>query len=494
MKLLRTSLPTAIAVAIAGLFTLFLSLTILLAAPTMQLGSSPSIYWHIGVIGVVGLTAYISQRAACLLGTFHRRLALATVIALALLLRLFFISIVTVIPVSDFDLYQSIASQFSRVTHDASDYIALFPHVISYPAILAPIYAVFGAHVLVAQLLNVLLGSSSILLVYCVGRLLHSRRCGFLSAAFYALWPSHIAYSVLVSTEIVFTFLMLVCVLLFGLIVTQTNASSRCRMFTFCLLGSLLRIANAIRPFGLILIIAVTVYYVLFVNEPGALIRRTLLVCTVTLSYMAMGQVVNYGITAAIGQRPVTAPVGFNLYVGTNSDSGGTWNPDDARALRDLLSNPENTAQSIQDKLLAMAIDRIRSHSLLQTARLLLDKHRAMWLGDSDIVNYILAGADTQHPSYVNVREHKDSIRTVMNTYYYVMLSLSMICGAIVLARQDTGYIILCFLVILGTVMVHVFVEVGGRYHYPMMPLLAIIAAYGIVRCGPQALSEPRKS
>ncbi|HWP09868.1 MAG TPA: glycosyltransferase family 39 protein [Polyangiaceae bacterium] len=72
---------------------------------------------------------------------------------------------------------------------------------VGYAALLWPFYAAFGPHVLVAQLVNVLLGLATIYLLYATTRALFGEGAGRAAAWLWAVLPTSIAYTTCVASE-----------------------------------------------------------------------------------------------------------------------------------------------------------------------------------------------------------------------------------------------------------------------------------------------------
>lgn len=72
---------------------------------------------------------------------------------------------------------------------------------VGYAALLAPFYAVFGPHVLVAELVNVLLGLATIHLLFATTRALFGEPAGRSAAWLWAVFPTSIAYVTCVASE-----------------------------------------------------------------------------------------------------------------------------------------------------------------------------------------------------------------------------------------------------------------------------------------------------
>ena len=115
---------------------------------------------------------------------------------------------------------------------------------VGYSFILSIFYRVFGPALLIAPILNALLGSGVAAVVHRLGRYFTTSSRAKLAAALVALHPGLIAYSPLVMTEVLATFLLLVA----GLLVLAFRDGIR----GYLAAGFVLGIATLVRPESLL--------------------------------------------------------------------------------------------------------------------------------------------------------------------------------------------------------------------------------------------------
>ncbi len=397
--------------------------------------------------------------------------------------RLIWNSLINVIPLADFETYNIFATAMSQGKITGHGYISIFPHTIGYPAVLSVFYRIFGAKVIVAQILNVFLACGISLMLFKVGSILKDRTCGFFAAMIWALWPSQIFYTVLVSTEILFTFLMLLCIYVF-LKVISWKRNTVVSTAAFFSIGVLAAVTNAIRPLALILIAAMIIYYLLFSEKMSGkrnLFTRIAFVFSLIIGYLVVSQIVTISISRAINKEVANLPIGFNLYVGVNYESGGTWNSEDSQTLTEVLKIPDIKAQEVHDIIINSALARIKARTLKDSLVLFVRKNSTMWLVDYDILNYIKAGLDRDKPGVLDFAKYENLLVKVSNLYYYIIMLLCLF-GSVVNSRNtDNSGILFIVLIILGIVFLHAFVEVAGRYHFPAMSLFALVGSYCLI-------------
>jgi hypothetical protein len=90
---------------------------------------------------------------------------------------------------------------------------AFFPP--GYPALLGVAYALFGAHHLVARVLNCVLATATCLFTYGIGRRAYGEGIGLLAAAIFAVLPGDIFYASQILSEVSFGFALSGCIYAF---------------------------------------------------------------------------------------------------------------------------------------------------------------------------------------------------------------------------------------------------------------------------------------
>ncbi len=91
---------------------------------------------------------------------------------------------------------------------------ALWPP--GYPALMAPLYAIFDADLRAPKIANAVLGALTCLVTFALGKRLFGPRVGLAAAWILALYPGHIFFSALILSELAFTLLMTLVVWLFA--------------------------------------------------------------------------------------------------------------------------------------------------------------------------------------------------------------------------------------------------------------------------------------
>lgn len=448
-----------------------------------------------------------------------------SIVLVCLIPRIICINIVNIIPISDFETYHVFASELCNGNTPGSMYISIFPHTIGYPAVLSIFYRIFGAKVLVAQMLNIVLSCGIAILIYILGRKLHSSKCGLISAIIWSLWPSQVFYVSLVSTEALFVFLNLLCIIFF-INIAESRLSMKISFLLFAFLGALCAFANSIRPMALITLTGMCIYLILYTEKtPGvpydealnvyrtsetykgiknylqpkiilSLRHKELMkipaIIIILISYLITTKTIQAAISNTIDRSLPSKPFGYSFYIGTNYDANGIWNQDDANTLGELMNNPNMTPQLIHDTLSKMAVERLKGKSTLQTVKLIWGKFSTMWAADSDFVMYMEHAVDKKSPSVFDFFRYERLLIKTANLYYHIFMIIAGVGNFFLVLRRKSYYSMIC-MIILGYMFAHFFLEVAGRYHYPVISLISLLSGYGLV-CFSQFLDLGQKT
>lgn len=300
-------------------------------------------------------------------------------------------------------------------------YMALFPHIFGYSSFLSWFIRIFGSGELLAQWLNVALTALSGSFLFLLAKRWWGLAAG---ASAYLLWiicPSQTIYNSLVLSEPLYTAMLLGVLLL----LTRWEDGGKRPI----LLG-----AAAGLPALAVLLIA----------------------------YLLTGPLWQAHLTRRIGEEPATTP-GYSVLVGFNAQYSGQWNQEDSDLLFSFRDEPGAAAQQAQEKAMEAAKERITSGEI-SFLHLMKEKVRIFLGTDSACVGY----AST-------VLRHIDLFSLACNSFYYAAILLAA-GGLIRLWRQRSRSLVLLLpLYVLGLTSAQMLVEVAGRYHYSVIPVLLLL-------------------
>ena len=398
-------------------------------------------------------------------------------------------------PASDYKTYYEMAVMI----HDGTlmeegpgycDYVAMFPHVYGYPAVLAWFFGIFGPSVHSALIFNLIVSVLSMILVWAIARLAGGRFCALTALFIYTFLPSVILYSDFVASEPLFTLILLLAAYLFLLSLKETEWKKKHPWFTtieIVLMGVTLAFGSFIRPMAMIFLVAAIICmlpivrkeYDIPINDVPLGIRATdtgWKRCLILLVvYMGLSRLFTMGTSYAVDRELAgsSASFGYNLLVGLNLESYGGWNQEDADYLYDAFYKT-GSAQEAQLICRDMAFERLKvdPRALLN---LFVHKFDVLWGNDDYGASWNILFMDQQK----NLTEDRESLlyrmMDVSDLIYLVLLLEAGIYGFVMFRLQPNG-LYSCTLLYLGTAALHLLVENQNRYHYHALAFLAILA------------------
>ncbi len=467
--------------------------------------------WYGGILLVMGGLWLVSNTLAILASHYKlyrftpknpkmltavEAILITLVVISAVAVRLWIIRNLPVQPESDFQTYYKIAELLANGTllRDGTgycDYISQFPHVIGYPYILSKIFMVFGPSVKAGLYLNLTASVLSILFVNRIGRLTCGRAGGFLAMLLVAFWPSQILYINQLASEPVFMCLTLLCIWIIAYLfkIPASVKASRILML-YVILGTLLGMAGAVRPVAIILLVAMIICTITYrakasdISRAGlikSLMSRGWIGATIVLvSYLVCSLIIS-GATAKTIDRELpgsTVSFGYNLMVGLNMESKGTWNEEDSKFLNDRYMDT-GSAQEAHKASRNEAVKRLTKDPL-GIANLMFEKYTMLWWNDDYGAYWNLLFLEQQGNLTADKRELINDITIWNNVYYIICVYLSLVAGIFLWFRKSVGTKNVLILYFIGTALLHMILESQGRYHYNILPVFALLAVSGL--------------
>ena len=352
-------------------------------------------------------------------------------------------------------------------------YVALFPHILGYSSFLSLFLRLFGTSPLVPPILNVLLTTASGALIYHLCLRWRDEESAVFASLLCTLCPSKLLYNTMVLSEPFYTCLLL----LFLSLLTAVDERTRRPEFGYGLgllaglLGALLlRGIHATRPIAPVPLIAFGLWLLLLRGKElgdARLWRRWLcFAAALLLGYGLTGPLWNAYAAARLGEEPASVP-GYSLYVGFNPDTLGAYADEDMDLLLQYRYEENSSAVAAQAKMLAEAKARVRSREV-DFARLFPAKLRSFLGNDEGGAYYSMDAL----PSYYSL------LAIISNVFYYALLPLALLGAWRAWREKQRGILLLAPLYVLGLTLAHMLVEVAGRYHYSIIPMLVLLAAF----------------
>lgn len=399
---------------------------------------------------------------------FIRRLLIIAGVGLAL--RLAWAALVPVIPLSDSYIYwitsQNIVNHGTYgIEHDRP--FSYWP--VGTSGIYALGYQIFGINLIAVQILNILAGLSVIITTGLLARLWFGETVGLLAAAIICLWPSLIFYSTIMASEVFF--MAFVNIALLAWYSQKSNF-----LFRGFVAGSAFAISIYVRPIALLVPIVLAVIDV--VRRP-ATFRKTAFLATISVAIAALALAPwvkrNFDVHDAF--VIVSTNGAPNLWMGNNPESNGGYMP--------LPKSVESMNEIERAEYLGdIAKDYILNHPLRTT---LVSINRIFTTHARETIAVVWNEEGIRH-RFGNFA--LTPLKAIATLYWYLALGAALFG---ILLFTKTGIASGRFTSFLQQVshpavvlfayytVVHAIVVGGDRYHFPSIPLVAILAAFALV-------------
>jgi len=354
-----------------------------------------------------------------------------------------------------------------------------------YPAMLAAVYRLFGADPAWAFLLNVVAGTLSCWLAGRIALAIASTRAQLLATGLLAVAPSHILFASLVMSETVYTTMMTGLVL--GAIVLVRRGDERVPWGGWLGWGAAVGIASLVRAEAVVLLAAPLV--VLATTRMRARHIAAIAILVVAGAFFAelpwlvrnarvFGRVVpvstSFGRTFLIGHNPV-ADGDMNLY-----------SPDPEADQRDLATGGPARELAVDERLRDAGLEFMREHPG-EELRLIGKRFYNMFRSDRVWSEWYIPADPARVPAGAIER-----LGQLSNLYYWLLLLVAAPAFVRSLRRADSARLLLSLVVISWSAFFVVLLYGSQRFHFPLLPLLCVLAADTLCRGWAAAYSERR--
>ena len=388
------------------------------------------------------------------------------------LIHFLYICIFKIEPVNDYYRFWTTSiSLAQQMPVDEPRYLAAFPHILGYSSFLSLFMRFWGTSPMLAAILNVFFTTFSGLIIYTLAFRWFGLSSAIYSFIIWILCPSKMMYNSMVLSDPYYTFFILVFILFIDYLRCEIiNNHWFLIVIAAFLCGVCLVIVNSARPIAAIPIIAFFLWLFLLreTDLHNKALRRKWLVFTVVLLFVYFGgeKLWNSHVRDIVGED-VSAIPSYSIAVGFNADSGGAYSSDDMKLLHYYMNEVGLTAVQAQEKMMALAESRITSGSF-SLLELFVKKLQA-FLGDDGSAAVYTKDILSKPMYYI--------AQIMSNVYYYVLAMLALYATACLIRKSPTNVFCIVPMYVLGLTFAQMLVEVAGRYHYSIIPMLILIAA-----------------
>lgn len=388
-------------------------------------------------------------------------IALAVVSAIAVAVRIVFVSIVRPVPVSDFGWYYQHAVQITTGLGFTTNGFPTAYWPLGWPYFLAAVFAVFGPNAYAGEVVQAILNGLTAGLVFVIAYRIAGGACALAAGLIYAFLPSAIEWSAVLASEPLYTFLVTLAICMWVCLSPR-------RIGWFAASGILIGAATLVRPTALFLWVPLLIY--LWYAAERKTFRDILLPAAIVFAFaiaaIAPETVRNYRVFHTFVLICNTG--GLTLWTGNNPD----FHPGDTvlhnAKLQSMAQDPRTEVAA--DQLAeGMAISYIRSHPAKTVSRV-IPKLRSLYARDDEPIQYAFATDTSTKLGW--------TVRLINRAYYYGVLLLALAGVVLCFRRPPAPAWLLVLLVILYNTMPFVILPAYDRYHFQTMPYFAVFAGF----------------
>ncbi|THE11342.1 hypothetical protein E1I69_15380 [Bacillus timonensis] len=409
------------------------------------------------LIGIIALGLYILFVNRYI----SNKVFLLLLIVFSFLLRLGWVLLIKTPPESDFLILYRAAIDAAKGDFSFSEtlYFSSWVYQIGFTMFQALIISLFGKSLFILKFLNILFTVGIVVVIYLIARKLVNETAGRIAGLLYAVYPSSIAMTSVLTNDHLSTLLFY---LGFYLIITIKRNTLKAGL----LIGLLIGLGNIIRPLGSLILLAILLYFLVYkiilANKDQRMpaIRS---IIGIFASYFIIMNVVSYAfIAGGVTDYPLSnrAPY-WKFLVGFNHETKGNYSAEDSAYMSKFALGAER--DSIEKDLV---LERLSDKK--QVLMLFYDKFQIMWgYRDSSII-WSMSKVDM--PFYFH------RVKIFEHSIYLFMLFLSLIS---MLKLKPKNGLLLFMILTLGYVSVHFLIEIQTRYRYFIIPTFAMLAGGG---------------
>ncbi|THK41187.1 glycosyltransferase family 39 protein [Methylophaga sp. SB9B] len=384
------------------------------------------------------------------------------ILIVALALRLLWLALIPVVPVSDSIMYHEFAKSISA----GNGYAYPEGHLTAYwpvgtPAIYAFLFTVFGESFLIIAIFNLIVGLLTLVLMMALAKLWFNEPTAYIVGVIYALWPSQIQFTTILASETIFNVFILL-----GIFFWYRPESNK---YSNWIIASVFFVAAAyVRPIALL--IPFIIIGLSFLR--GFDFKKVFSSAIITVITMAIlitpWAVRNYNLFGEVVL--ISTNGGPVFWMGNNPDSTGEYMP-----LPEDLYFESETERA--DYFKSEAVKHIKAEPGIFAKRLVkrfVDYYRSENIG----VNWNIEGIKQQgwDKAVLPLK--------LISSAFWVLLVLLALYGAVNLIRKEGWFNALTvtpiFALIAYNTTLHTIIASGDRYHFPIIPFIGLLAGYSL--------------
>ena len=382
-------------------------------------------------------------------------------------------------------LSTNFTSDFEDIHNFAVDVVSgrPFANLANYPSIpwathlnmtglvLSLVYRIFGASFTVAKMFMVVMSGLTIWFIYLAGRDVSNARMGFVAASLYSTLPSLIGYTGIPSGENIALPLITLAILFYirAYRKEEHKLSRSVLFYVFC--GITIGLVDWFRPGGIILIAALVISDLLYMNRSNTFPFRVSTLSGLVISYLIVSSL-SVVISESFFQRPVLSTsqkIGYFVLIGLNPTEEGQINLEDRDIAFQAYARFEDNNSAANNYLLQLARQRLEGASLVDLFR---SKFIQAWSNHKQMFDMALNGSNDQELIGV--------LSAIEGLVYLIITSFAGINVYASFLKRSHPAVFAMQLFVLGSALGLLILEVQNRYTIITFPYLVLLGSLGM--------------
>lgn len=206
--------------------------------------------------------AYILRKCSSYLEKSNEKKCFFVLVIIFLVVKLTWVLMYRIEPLVDYATFYYTAEALSEEFVINNRYIVLFPHIFGYASFLSIFLKIFGASHMVAPIVNVVLTTISMGLIYVISRKIGGVKTAITASVLWIVLPSQTIYNMFAISEPLYcTILLLIWTIMIIVHEKIHNINIKKLVVYSILLAALFALMNMVRPIAAVPIIALCVWF-----------------------------------------------------------------------------------------------------------------------------------------------------------------------------------------------------------------------------------------
>lgn len=387
--------------------------------------------------------------------------SLYKLLLIGFLLRILWILIIHTQPTSDFKLMYDTANIVANGNNEAffgNSYFARFPHDSVTVLYFSMFFRLFKGPLFIIKLVNVLLGTFNVWIVYKIGKNMFNKKLGRIAAFIITFFPPFIIYCSETMAENMAIPLFLTSIYFFF------KFTDKQKVRYAIISAILLSFGDLFRPVGKVFIIAYLIYYILIkikINSRKNIIKSIIamgigfIIPTIFISNI----LVKNNILENQIWKP-KEPIIMTILKGTNFETTGAWSEIDSSIPQKYNYNKQEIERVAKGEI----INRIREHNFIDIIKFYTEKFVMQWgFGDFGGCSWALEGNPGVKIGYPYISLLSTTLLIFSSIYYFSLIGISILG---IVRKKFSNKIMFMYLLLLGFTLFYLLTERQARYAY----------------------------